>query len=468
MDIYLYNTLTKKKEKFQPLRKGKVGFYLCGPTVYDYFHIGNARTFVVFDIIRRYLEFAGYKVTYLVNLTDVDDRLINKAREEKTTVKEIAEKYTEAYFEDIEKLGIKKASINPRATEHIPEMITIVEKLIKNGYAYKVKNDVFFNVLKFSGYGKLSGKKIDELLAGARVDVQEDKKNPLDFALWKGYKKGEIFWDTPFGKGRPGWHLECSAMSMKYLGNSIDIHAGAEDLVFPHHENEVAQSECATGKGFVKYWMHSRFLKIKEEKMSKSLGNDYAAREIIEEFGKESVRFFFLQKHYRNPMDFDFQLLKESQKAVNRIGNSYKRIKDALKGENVKSITNPRIENLREEITMAMNDDFNTAVAVSKFFDIFRLTNRLIEKEFRDVENKGILKRAEEVIDEFNSIFDILPVIKAEDDLEGEKLIKLLIDLRNQLRSKKEWGLADKIRNDLMNMRIELEDGKSGTNWKRI
>ncbi|RKY85780.1 cysteine--tRNA ligase, partial [candidate division KSB1 bacterium] len=341
--MYIYNTLTGKKEKFLPINDGKVGFYLCGPTVYDYFHIGNARPFVIFDVIRRYLEYLGYEVRYVVNLTDVDDKIIKRAKQEGKSVEEIATEYTEAYYEDIKKLGIKSATVNPKATEHISEMVKMIEILLEKGYAYRIDGDIYFDVSRYKEYGKLSGKKIDELVAGARVELVEGKKNPLDFALWKSPKEGEIFWDTPVGKGRPGWHLECSAMSMKYLGEEFDIHAGAEDLIFPHHENEIAQSVCTTGKKFVRYWMHIRFLKIGKEKMAKSLGNYFTAREVVDKYGKEAVRLFFLQKHYRNPINFDDKILYESRRAVSKIGVNYEKIKEFLEGKELDKIENETI-----------------------------------------------------------------------------------------------------------------------------
>jgi len=466
-NILIYNTLTGRKEKFQPIHEGKVGFYLCGPTVYDFFHIGNARPFVIFDVIRRYLEYRNYEVTYLVNLTDVDDKLIKKAEKEKTTVSEIASRYIQAYFEDIRKLGIKDATVNPKATEHIPEMVEMVETLLQKGYAYRVNGDIFFDVSKFKDYGKLSGKKLDELQAGARVEVIKGKKNPLDFTLWKSEKKDEISWDTPIGKGRPGWHLECSAMAKKYLGEQVDIHAGGEDLIFPHHENEIAQSICSSGKPYVKYWMHIKFLKIREEKMAKSLGNFFTAREVVKEFGKEPVRLFFLQKHYRKPISYDTQLLTEAQTTVNRLGNSYKRIEEFLGREEIQVKKNDEVESIKSDFISAMDDDFNTAIAVSKFFDMFRFTNSIIDREERSEASLEAVAYARQIINDFNELFDIIPDMRKEYDIESSRLIELLLDIRNELRQKKEWELADKVRDKLRDLGIELEDGKKGTSWKK-
>ena len=319
MAIKIYNTLSRKKEELIPIEAGKVRMYLCGPTVYDYFHIGNARPFILFDIFRRYLKYRGLDVKFVFNFTDIDDKIIKKSIEEKIPASDVAKKYTEAFMEDIKKIGIKPADVYPKATENIPEIISLIEKLIKRGMAYSIDGEVFYSVKNFQDYGKLSGKKINELRSGARVEIDQRKKDPLDFSLWKSAKPGEPCWESPWGKGRPGWHIECSAMSMKYLGESIDIHAGGIDLVFPHHENEIAQSEGATGKQFVKYWMHNGFLNIDGEKMSKSLGNFFTAREIMEKYHPAVIRMFFLLKHYRSPINFSEDRIKEAQQALERI-----------------------------------------------------------------------------------------------------------------------------------------------------
>ena len=319
--LSIYNTLTRKKEEFVPINPHEVKMYVCGPTVYDYFHIGNARSFIMADILRRYLEYKGYNVKYIMNLTDIDDRIIKKSIEEKIDAKLVAEKYTKAFFEDIEKLKVRRADVYPKATEHVHEIVNFIEQLEQNGFAYNVDGNVFYDVSKFKEYGKLSGKKLDELESGARVDVNEEKKNPLDFALWKKAKEGEPFWESPWGNGRPGWHIECSAMSCKHLGETFDIHAGGNDLIFPHHENEIAQSEAANRKKFVNYWIHFGFLNINNEKMSKSLGNFFTARDVLKLYSAESIRLLFGQTHYRGPLEFSDELLDSAKKGLEKFEN---------------------------------------------------------------------------------------------------------------------------------------------------
>ena len=319
--LKLYNTLTKKKEEFKPLNPPNVNFYMCGPTVYDLFHVGNARSFIMADVVRKYLEFKGYKVKYAMNLTDVDDKIIKKSIEEKTPSNQVAEKYINYFFEDIARVNIKKADVYPKATEHMDEIINLIKKLEDKGIAYNVNGNVFYDVSKFADYGKLSGKRIDDLESGARIEINEEKKSPLDFSLWKKAKEGEPYWESPWGNGRPGWHIECSAMSCKHLGETFDIHGGGNDLIFPHHENEIAQSEGATGKPFVKYWMHFGFLNINNEKMSKSLGNFFTARDILKKYSAESLRMFFLQAHYGGPLNFSGELLASAEKGLEKINN---------------------------------------------------------------------------------------------------------------------------------------------------
>ncbi len=340
--LKLYNTLTRQKEEFLPINPPEVKFYMCGPTVYDYFHIGNARSFLMADIIRRYLEYKDYKVKYVMNLTDVDDKIIRKSNEEKITSDKVAEKYINYFMEDVEKLGMKKADVYPRATQHMQQIIDLIKKLEEKGIAYNVKGNVFYDVSKFQGYGKLSGKKIDELESGARIEINEEKKNPLDFALWKKAKEGEPFWESPWGKGRPGWHIECSAMSCKHLGETFDIHAGGNDLIFPHHENEIAQSEGASGKPFVKYWIHFGFLNINEEKMSKSLGNFFTARDILKKYSPFAIRMFFAQAHYGGPLNFSEELLASAEKGLEKLNNLRDKIIEELKDNKIDGI-NPEV-----------------------------------------------------------------------------------------------------------------------------
>ncbi len=471
MAIKIYNTLSKKKEEFVPIKEGEVGFYLCGPTVYDYFHIGNARAWVVFDVIRRYLEHRGFKVKFIVNMTDVDDKIINRANERGVYPGEIAEEYTKAFFEDCKRLKIKDATYYPKATEHIKEMQDLIALLQEKGYAYELDGDVYFEVGSFSEYGRLSGKKIDDLIAGYRVELDERKKDPLDFALWKSAKKGEISWDSPWGKGRPAWHIECSAMSMKYLGKDFDIHAGAEDLIFPHHENEIAQSKCANDGRFAHYWIHIGFLKINKEKMSKSLGNIYTAREILEEFSPESLRLFYMQKHYKSPIDFSKEGLSDAESAVGRLKRCYIKLNEILDkytvNDDLTNINNKDvIQNFREEIIEAMDDDFNSAAAIGKVFDLVKLVNEKIEDESSIKNEIHLLKNAKELFDQINMFFDIIP-LSYEKLYDSAKLVELLLNIRDELRKKKEYQLADKIRDEIEKLGYIIEDGSTGTRWMK-
>ena len=465
MAVSLYNTLTKKKEEFVPQKEGEVRFYLCGPTVYDFFHIGNARAWVVFDVVRKYLEFSGYKVIFVTNITDVDDKIINRAAKEGVTPQEIAEKYTGAFFEDCKKLKIKDASNYPKATEHIKEMQDLIAELLRKGHAYELDGDVYFEVNSFSEYGKLSGKKIDDLIAGYRVEKDERKRNPLDFALWKKAKEGEIYWESPWGKGRPGWHIECSAMSTKYLGKDFDIHAGGEDLIFPHHENEIAQSRCGYGGEFARYWMHIGFLRINKEKMSKSLGNFYTAREILNEFTPEAVRLFYMQKHYKSPIEFSRESLGDSETAVQRLRRCYSNLKKRLKDFTPAETDNDSIiAKTKEEIITAMDDDFNSPAAVARVFDLVKIVNEKLENTTSDEMN--LLYHALMLLDDVNSFLGIIPE-ESEKTADNDELMELLLTVRNELRNKKEFGLADKIRDDLYKLGFIIEDGTDGTRWMK-
>ena len=465
MAISFYNTLTKKKEQFVPLRDGEVSFYLCGPTVYDFFHVGNARAWIVFDVVRRYFEFRNYKVTFIANITDVDDKIINRASKEGETPQEIAEKYTKYFFEDCKRLKIKEASKYPKATENINEMQSLISELIRKGYAYELDGNVYFEVNKFPYYGELSGKNIDDLIAGHRVERDDRKKNPLDFALWKKAKSGEIFWDSPWGKGRPGWHIECSAMSTKYLGQDFDIHAGGEDLIFPHHENEIAQSRCGYEGRFARYWMHIGFLRINKEKMSKSLGNFYTAREILDEFSSESIRLFYMQKHYKSPIEFSKETLKDSENAVQRLNRYYISLKNKLK-DNIQrdsiNQSNSIVAEMRQEIIRAMDDDFNTPIAVARIFDLVKLVNERIESSG----SNNILNDALILFNEVNSFLGIIPD-EVERQADYDKLMSLILSIRNELRKKKIFDLSDKIREDLNELGFIIEDGADGTRWMK-
>jgi cysteinyl-tRNA synthetase len=484
MSLTIYNTLTRKKEPFQPLQDRKVGMYVCGVTVYDFSHIGHARAAIVFDVIFRYLKHKGYEVTYVRNYTDVDDKIINKANNEGVDAKTIAERYIEEYDHDMESLNVEKPSFTPRATEHIQDMISLIERLIENGYGYEVEGDVYYEVGKLKGYGKLSGKNIEELESGARVEVDDRKKDPLDFALWKASKPGEPAWDCPWGKGRPGWHIECSAMSQRLLGETFDIHGGGADLIFPHHENEIAQSEGATGKPFVRFWIHNGFVNINQEKMSKSLGNIFTIREILEHYHPEAVRLFLLSHHYRSPVDFSDQNLKEAQMALDRLYTLLKDLQEMQNGEESSSPHEQKIRNLIESLPetfeKAMDDDFNTASALGILQRTTRDINRLLAEVKKD-RSKGLPSSLlEEGFKNFTTLGNVLGILaidpiayfkqKQDEGMKGislsEEEILKYIEERKAARSNKDWKRADEIRDELISKGIILEDGPQGTTWK--
>jgi cysteinyl-tRNA synthetase len=467
----IYNTLTKKKEPFYPVTPETVKIYVCGPTVYNLFHIGNARSFIMGDIIRRYFEYKSFNVTYVMNLTDIDDRIIKKSQEENTSFEKVTQKYINAFFEDMDKLKIKRANMYPKATENLKEIIEIISILIEKGIAYNVDGNVFYDVSKYLEYGKLSGKKLDELEVGARIEINEQKKNPLDFALWKKAKEGEPFWQSPWGNGRPGWHIECSAMSMKYLGIPIDIHAGGNDLIFPHHENEIAQSEAATGKNFVNYWIHFGFLNIQNEKMSKSLGNFFTARDVLEKYSAETIRLFFAQTHYAGPLNFSEDLLVGAKKGLEKLYNLAEKVESEIKLQYVNGNTCDFDFTLfKQNFESAMNDDFNTPQAVAVIFDFVREINKIISEnenlnnQFYIEVKKFLKSTAENVL----GILDFSSLnVKSEKSLEDD-LIELLINLRIKAKLGKNFQLADEIRDELKNLGIILQDQKEKTSFKRI
>ena len=465
MSLAVYNDLTRKKEPFEPIEKGKVRFYVCGPTVYDFFHIGNARPFVLFDVFRRYLESIGYDVTFVQNFTDIDDKMIKRANEMGITVPELAEKFIAEYFEDADSLGIKRATIHPRATHEIDEIIKIVETLIDKGHAYEKDGDVYFSVASFPEYGKLSKQGIDELVSGARIEVDERKNNPLDFALWKASKPGEPFWESPWGKGRPGWHIECSAMSTKYLGDSIDIHGGGSDLIFPHHENEIAQSECASGCQFVKYWLHNAYIMIDKEKMSKSLGNFKTVRDIRKKFNPLVLRYFLLSAHYRSPINFSKEGLDQAQSALERINNCYADLNFAVANRkicNEDDALAQAVIKAGKGYTDAMDDDFNTAGALGCVFDVVRAVNvHLTENEgFCD---KGI-NAAKEFLLKVNCVFGFF---QSECGEQTDAEIEALLEERVEARKSKNFKRSDEIRDLLAVKGILIEDTPQGARWKR-
>lgn len=469
MSLVLYNDLTRTKEPFIPVREGHVGFYSCGPTVYDFFHIGNARPFIVFDVLRRYLEFSGYDVTFVQNFTDIDDKMIIRANREGITVHDLANKFITEYFKDADALGICRATHTPRATEHIPEIIDLVNTLIAKKHAYEVDGDVFFDVKSFPQYGVLSKQSLEELQSGARVEINERKRHPLDFALWKAKKEGEPFWPSPWGEGRPGWHIECSAMSMKYLGDTVDIHSGGTDLTFPHHENEIAQAEAATGRSFVKYWIHNGYLLIDKEKMSKSLGNFLTARAALGKYPARAVRFFMLSAHYRSPINFSEESLLQAQSAVSRIDNCWSDLKYAgfnrkkeekKNGEKMISLFN----RLEERFKSVMDDDFNTAAALGILFDGVKAINTYLKEN--DVLDEKTLHAAESFLRKIDSVMGLLPS-KGESSNEENRKIERLIAERDDARKRKDFKKSDEIRDGLAARGILLEDTPDGTKWKR-
>jgi len=469
--LSIYNTLTKKKEIFEPINPPEVGIYICGPTVYDYFHIGNARSFVMADVVRRYLLYSGYKVKFLMNITDVDDKIIKRSNEENENFNEFANKYITAFLDDLEKLKIMKADIYPKATQHMDEIIGMIESLEDKGFAYNNDGNVFYDVSKFNEYGKLSGKNIDDLVSGSRVEINEEKKNPLDFALWKKAKPGEPYWESRWGNGRPGWHIECSAMSCKHLGEYFDIHAGGNDLIFPHHENEIAQSEAANNKKFVKYWLHFGFLNIENEKMSKSLGNFFTARDVIARHSAEAIRLFFAQAYYRGPLNFSDELLTSAEKGLEKFENLVEKINLELsKSQNNGVKPDLDIKQFEDKFVAAMDDDFNTAQAVAVIFDFVKEVNRTIAENenistqfFKNV--KAFLDRtAVGVIGIIN--FDVEDN-SANKDLDV-KVIQQMMDKRTEAKNNKDYALADKIRDELKELGIELKDSKEGTTYKII
>ncbi len=469
MTIQVYNTMEGRKVEFVPRDAGKVGIYACGPTVYNYIHLGNARPIVVFDAIRRYFKYAGYDVTYVQNFTDVDDKIIRRGQEEGISAAAVADKYIAAYFEDVQQLNVLKADVHPRVTEHMPEIIELVQQLIDNGVAYEVNGDVYFAVEKFDEYGKLSGRDLEDMLAGARVQIGDQKRNPMDFAVWKAAKPGEPAWDSPWGQGRPGWHIECSAMSRKYLGDGFDIHGGGADLIFPHHENEIAQSEAASGCCFVRYWLHNGFITVNDEKMSKSVGNFFLLRDILENFPGDVVRFFLLNTHYRSPIDFDDEKLRVAAKSLARIRNAYAVLKEAEAaggGHNAEATAAlaAATETLRNAFAAAMNDDFNTALAIAAIFDYTKALNSYArEAEIAAVQ---AAVQAIEAIDEV--IACIRTKAKEGADELTPKLMELIIAIRQQARSKKEWATADYIRDELKKIGVVLEDGADSVHWKLV
>lgn len=465
----IYNTLTRKKEEFVPQKEGEVTMYSCGPTVYDYFHIGNARPFIIFDTMRRYLEYIGYKVTFVQNFTDIDDKMIRRANEEGITVQQLGERFIAEYFQDAKALGIREATVHPKATENIDAIIKLVKQLEDNGYAYEVDGDVYFSTKKFKEYGKLSKQPLEDLEAGARIDVSEQKQNGMDFALWKKQKPGEPAWESPWGLGRPGWHIECSAMANKYLGETIDIHSGGQDLIFPHHENEIAQSECAHCKPFARYWMHNGYININNQKMSKSLGNFFTVRDIAKEYDYEVIRFFMLSAHYRNPVNFSDLLMEQAKSAVERVYTCIDHLEFLLGSSEERPLTKPEeqfektIEDCRGKFMMAMDDDLNTADAIAAVFDIVYAVNTGLSNEAANAQ-----QAVRKALDTIRELGNVLGLFTKKKETSLDKEIEGLIEQRETARQEKNWAVADEIRDRLKAMNIELKDTPMGVKWNYI
>ena len=460
----IFNTMSRSKEEFVPVDENEVKIYACGPTVYNYIHIGNARPLCVFDVLRRYLEYRGYNVKFVQNFTDIDDKIINRANEEGSTFEEISKKYIEEFWTDAHGLNFKDATVHPKATENIDEIIDIIKSLEEKGYAYAVNGDVYFRTLKFKEYGKLSHQPIEDLVSGARIAVGDIKENPLDFALWKGAKEGEPYWESPWGKGRPGWHIECSAMNRKYLGKTIDIHCGGQDLVFPHHENEIAQSECANDCTFSKYWMHNGYINVDNVKMSKSLGNFKTVREIADAYGYEVIRYFLISSHYRSPINYNLEIIEQCKSALERLYTCRESLDFAIKNaahidDDVDLIN--ALNGRREQFIEAMDDDLNTADGLSAVFELVKdINTKILDKAV----SENVCKTAAKVFDELCGVLGILYNRKSN-DLDAE--IEALIEKRQEARKNRDFATADKIRDDLKAQGIILKDTPQGVTWTK-
>lgn len=460
----IYNTMSRQKEEFIPVDKNEIKIYACGPTVYNFIHIGNARPLCVFDVLRRYMEYRGMNVKFVQNFTDVDDKIIKRANEEGITFEEVSKKYIEEFWTDAHGLNVKEATVHPKATENIDEIIDIIKSLEEKGYAYAVDGDVYFRTLKFKEYGKLSHQPIEDLQSGARIAVGEKKEDPLDFALWKAAKEGEPYWESPWGKGRPGWHIECSAMNRRYLGKTIDIHCGGKDLVFPHHENEIAQSECANGCTFSKYWMHNGYINVDNVKMSKSLGNFKTVREIADAYGYEVIRYFLISSHYRSPINYNLDIIEQCKSALDRLYTCRESLDFALKNaEDIEDDTEliNQLNSRREQFITAMDDDLNTADGISAVFELVKdINTKILDKPV----SKNVCETAAKLFDELCDVLGIL-YNRQSNDLDAE--IEELIAQRQEARANKDWATADKIRDDLKARGIILKDTPQGVTWTK-
>ena len=459
----IFNTMSRRKEEFIPVDPNEVKIYACGPTVYNFIHIGNARPLCVFDVLRRYLEYRGYNVKFVQNFTDVDDKIIKRANEENSTFEEISEKYIKEFWTDAHGLNFKDATVHPKATENIDEIIEIIKTLEENGYAYAVDGDVYYRTLKFKDYGKLSHQPIDDLQSGARIAVGDKKEDPLDFALWKAAKEGEPYWDSPWGKGRPGWHIECSAMNKRYLGNTIDIHCGGQDLIFPHHENEIAQSEAANGCMFSKYWMHNGYINVDNVKMSKSLGNFKTVREIADVYGYEVIRYFLISSHYRSPINYNLEIIEQCKSALERLYNCRESLDFSIKNAKTDIADDDEIlaliDSRKEQFINSMDDDLNTADGIAAVFDLVSdINTKIINKEV----SKNVCQKAADMFDELTGVLGLVYNRKSNDINDD---IEKLIEERQQARANKDWATADRIRDELKAQGITLKDTPQGVTW---
>jgi len=464
--MQIYNTINRKKEELIPLKEGVVNIYACGPTVYNYIHIGNARPICAFDVLRRYLTYKGYKVKYVQNFTDVDDKIIKRANEENLNSVEISEKYIEEYKKDAKGLNVLEADIHPKVTENMDTIIDIIKKLVDKGYAYEKNGDVYFKTLSFDEYGKLSKMPIEDLVSGARIDVNDQKENALDFAVWKSTKEGEPFWESPWGNGRPGWHIECSAMARKYIGNTVDIHCGGQDLIFPHHENEIAQSECATGEVFAKYWMHNGYINVDNKKMSKSLGNFFTAREVAEKYGYEVIRYMMIQAHYRSPINYCVDLLEASKASLDRLYTCRDNLTRAIeisKSGAISADVNEIFIARKAQFIKAMDDDLNTADAVAALFELVRDLNTMSANL---ATSKEQLSKGLEIFDELTGVLGILYNKKNEIEIPSEVLD--LVEKRKEARKNKDFNLADELRNKITEYGFIIEETRQGTKISKI
>ncbi|MDD2486160.1 MAG: cysteine--tRNA ligase [bacterium] len=481
MPLRLYNTMTGRKEELVPARPGSISMYVCGVTPYDYSHLGHARAYVTFDVVKRYLQYSGYEVYHVQNFTDIDDKIIKRATQEGIDAGTLAQRYIDAYFEDMDALGIIRASVYPRVTEHIDAVVEMVAVLQQKSYAYEVDGDVYFDVARFKEYGALSGRDLEEMRAGARVEINELKHSPLDFVLWKRAKDGEPAWQSPWGPGRPGWHIECSAMSLKYLGCGFDIHGGGQDLIFPHHENEIAQSEAYAGcSPFARYWMHNGFVTIDKEKMSKSLGNFFTIRQILERYEAEVVRYYLVSVHYRSPIDFSDERLEEAKRALERLRQTRNNLTRALLAARSMPELQPvpdfgqdqpleRLTSLQKAFNAAMDDDFNTAGALAALHSLAGEANRVLADP-NPAEMPGATILLQSLLDSMHHMGDLLGILREETGITGmtEELMDLLIEVRKELRTRKLWDLSDLLRDRLQNMGIALEDRPEGTIWRKL